>query len=171
MFAGLLLIAFVSISLAGEKGNHPKFFNDNDGAKAMAQSQTICIFDENTGYLSPNVKYFFSYDENGRVIEKKVHHWDKNKNAWVHSYLLKYTYQDDAVTIDFAAWNKRKGKYNDISERAIYKVDANMLTACNFFRKETVVDSSWNLEHSIFIHAPIYSPWHENGALIAETEK
>ena len=171
IFAGILLIAFVSISLASEKWNHPKYFNDNDGAKAMAESQTICIYDDNTGYLVPNVKFFFSYDEKGRVIEKKVFNWDKNKSVWTNSYLLKYTYQDDAITIEFASWNKHKSKYDDFSERSIYKVDTNMLTACNFFRKDASFDSNWNLEHSIFIHAPIYSPWHENGALIAEAEK
>ena len=171
MFAGLLLVAFISVSLAGEKGNHPKYFNDNDGAKAMAASQTICIYDENSGYLNPNVKFYFDYDESGRVIEKKVLTWDKSKSDWNHSYFLKYTYQEDAVIIEFAVWNKRKGKYDDFSEKTIYKVDANMLIACSFYRKISSVDSDWNLDHSILISSPIHSPWHENGVFMADIEK
>jgi len=172
MLAGLILIAFVSVSLASGKGNFPKYFFDNEGAKVMAESQTICVYDENSGSVNPNVKIIFGYNENGRVIEKKILRWDKNKSDWNHSYCLKYTYQEDAVTIEFALWNKRKGKYDDFTERTVYKVDANKLTACNFYRKNSSGARNWNLELSLLINTPINSPWHENnGALVADVEK
>ena len=171
MFAGLLFVAFVSVSLASEKGNAPKYFYDNEGAKVMAESQTVCILDENDLYLTPQIKYFFRYDKSGRVIEKKALRWDTGKKVWGNAYLINLTYEDDFITMEYALWNKSKGEYDDFSERTTFKLDINMITAVSSYRKDLSVDSDWNLEFSCLFNTPSVSPWYENTVLFAGIEE
>ena len=171
MFAGLLLAAFVSVSLASGKENASKYYYDSGGAKSMAESQAVYILDENGQFLTPKIKYFFRYDKSGRVIEKKALRWDTGKKDWGNAYLLNFTYEEDFVTIEYATWNKSTGEYDDFSQRTTFKVDANMITAVNRYRKCTSNDCDWNLEYSYLYSTPSVSPWHENAALIAGIEE
>jgi len=171
MLAWLLAVAITSVSLASGKGNAPKYYYDNEGAKVMAESQSVFIFDENGRYLMPKIKYLFRYDEGGRVIEKKALRWDTGKQDWGNAYLLNYTYEKDFVTIEYALWDKNKGEYDDFSQRTTYKVDGNMVTAVNRYRKDLAGDSEWSLESSYLYSKPTLSPWHENAALFAGVEE
>jgi len=171
MFTGLLIIAITSVSLASGKGNAPKYYYDNEGAKVMVESQTVCILDEKGLYLMPKIKYFFRYDKSGRVIEKKALRWDTGKKDWGEAYLLSFTYEEDLVTIGYALWNNSKGEYDDFSQRTNYKVDGNMITAAIYYRKDLPNNREWNLERSYFFSTPTVSPWLENATLIAGIEK
>jgi len=167
MFAGLLLAAFASAGLAGGEKSSPKFYYDNGGAKMMAESQTVCVSGENDLYLTPKIKYYFRYDESGRVTEKKALRWDAVKKGWSDDYLLRFTYKKESVAIELALWNESKGRYDDFSQRTIIEVDVNMLTAVSHYRKDSNKEHNWVLAYNHLISTPSDSPWHENAVLFA----
>ena len=169
MFAGLLLIAFFYVSAAKGKGDSPKFCYDNQGAKVLAESQTVYVYDESGLYLKPHVKYFFEYDANDRVIEKKALRWDANKGDWVNAYLYKYSYGVNAFEVEFAKWDRKKGDYEDFSERVIYCDEADMLTSCTYYRKDSSGEN-WYLDYRHLVSVPAKTLWNED-ILIAVTEK
>ena len=169
MFAGLLLLAFVGLSAAKGKKDGPNYYYDSKGAIALAESQTVCVLDENGLYLSPRVKYFFDYDANDRVIEKKALMWDNTKRDWVNSTIYKFTYMDDMVVLEFAEWNKQKSDYDEFSKRIIYNVEADMLISCSFYQRDSSGER-WNLDFSHSVDLPVSVLWNDKKVLFADVD-
>ena len=170
MFAGLLFIAFFGMSAAKGKGDSPKFCYDNQGAKVLAESQTVYVYDESGLYLKQHMKYFFEYDVNDRVIEKKALRWDARKADWVNTYLYKYAYTLNTVEVEYARWDRQKGDYEEFSERVVYSAEADMLTSCTYYRRDSSGEN-WYLDFSHFVSVPTKTLWNEKEILIAGNEK
>ena len=170
MFAGLLLIAFVGIGLAKGKENQTKFFYNNNGAKELSDHQTVCVMDKNDLYLIPQVKYFFEYDENDRVIEKSVLKWDPYKKDWIQSCMIKFTYTDDSLIVELAYWNPNKRKYDQFTERAIYQMDANLLTSYSHYQRGSMAEN-WNMVLSFSMNEPASVLSIAKKELIADAKK
>ena len=170
IFAGLVLTVFVGICSAKGKTDASKYYYDCKGAKGLAESQTVCVWDENNSYLLPHVKYLFEYDASGRVIEKKGLIWDSTKRDWVNSKLYQFTYTNLTVVSEFARWNKQKGCYDEFSERMVYNVEADMLTSCSFYRRDSLTEN-WNLNFSHTVSVPTNTLWNETRVLLADVEK
>jgi len=170
MFAGLFLIACAGFSMAGEKDNTSKFYYDSRGAKTLADQQAVFVSDANDLNLKPRIKYFFEYDENDRVIEKKAMRWDVFKRDWVNAYRLQFTYSDQAVVIELTQWNKQKETYDFCTERAVYNLNADKLAAYNYYRRNSS-GGHWVLEHSFLVEetTPIFGD--EKGILVADLQK
>ena len=86
-------------------------------------TRTVCKLDESGKYLVPHVKYFFTYDNEGRVIKKEAHRWDKNSKSWKQKYILNIAYEEFAITMDYAAWDVNKVMYAKNKEKAIYSLE------------------------------------------------
>ena len=67
------------------------------------------IFLNDNGLLNKEVKYEFSYNENGKVAEK-AYRWNKSKDEWVPCYLISYQYDEDKGEINttYGMWKKRR---------------------------------------------------------------
>ena len=166
VIAGLLLTTVVSFNYAGKKEKELKYYYDNKGVIELADSQVVCVSDRDCLYLKPSVKYYFDYDENNRVIEKKAMKWDAAKDGWVHSYCLRYTYEDDTVIIAFALWNRQRGDYNDCTGRLIYTVEKNTLTSSSYYTR-ALSGGEWNLEYAHFVNVSENTMWNDEQHVVA----
>ena len=72
------------------------------------------IFLNDNGLLNKEVKYEFSYNENGKVSEKKAYRWNKSKDEWVPYYLTTYSYDAETGEINttYGMWDKKKKSFS-----------------------------------------------------------
>ena len=167
---GLLLTVFVSFGSAGEKEKLPKFYYSSGGAKTLSESQMICVLDESGKYLKPRLKYNFTYDDSNRIVKKEALKWNEIKDDWVNSFCLKFTYNDDAVITEYSKWNVRANEYDESTEMVVYKMNANLFTSYNYY-KRNLRDEKWTLEKISPINMPVERLWAENSTLIVETSR
>lgn len=89
----------------------------------LAPSRTICKTDESGKNLELYAKYFFTYDDEGRVTEKVMHHWNKYSKSWKPVSIWQIKYGITNITVDYAAWNKKEKTYTLNKEKAIYQLN------------------------------------------------
>lgn len=67
------------------------------------------IFLNDKGLLSKEFKYEFSYNESGKVSEKKTYRWDTNRNDWAPFSLTSFTYNQETGEINtvYSMWDKK----------------------------------------------------------------
>ena len=111
-----------------------KFYYDSSRETALKPTQTICKPDESGKYLVPHLKYYFSYDEAGRVVKKEAHRWNLESKSWNQSYVLNISYEKSCITVDYAAWNKKAKIYASNMERAIYTMHNEELVSYACFK-------------------------------------
>lgn len=72
------------------------------------------IFLKNNGLLNKEVKYEFSYNEEGKVSQKNAYRWDKNKDEWTPYYQTSYTYNAETGEINtvYGMWDKKTKEFN-----------------------------------------------------------
>ena len=90
-------------------------------------TQTICKLDESGKYLVPHLKYFFTYDNEGRVIKKEAQRWDNKSKSWKESYEMNVEYEENYITLNYAVWDNKEETYSLKKERAIYTMRDNEL--------------------------------------------
>ena len=98
-----------------------KYYYDSGRDVSLNEpTRTICKLDESGKYLVPHMKYFFTYDEAGRVVKKEAHRWNNDSKSWKQSYILNFSYEETHTTLDYAAWSNKEGTYAMNKERAVY---------------------------------------------------
>jgi hypothetical protein len=72
------------------------------------------IFLQKNGLLDKQMKYDFTYNEEGKVAEKKACRWNGNRNEWEPFYLISYQYDKESGSIrsEYAMWNKKTSDYS-----------------------------------------------------------
>ena len=122
-----------------------KYYYDNSREDVPnAPTRTVCKPDESGKYLVPHLKYFFTYDESGRVVKKETHRWDKRSKSWKQSNILNIAYKESCVTVDYAVWNIKEGTYASNKERAIYTLQNEDVVSYAYF-KQSRSDEEWVL--------------------------
>ncbi|MCD8135983.1 MAG: DUF3836 domain-containing protein [Parabacteroides gordonii] len=66
------------------------------------------------GLLNKQVKYEFTYNDNGKVAEKKAYRWNQSKETWDPYYLISYQYNEAKGEINsvYGMWNKKKKDFS-----------------------------------------------------------
>lgn len=70
------------------------------------------VFAQENGLLNREVRYEFSYNDEGKVSEKKAFRWDKNTNDWAPYYLMTYRYSDDTIHSEYKVWDKKTNGFS-----------------------------------------------------------
>ena len=99
-----------------------------------APARTICKPDESGKYLVPHLKYFFTYDDEGRVVKKEAHRWNKGSKSWTQSYILNISYEESCMTFDYAKWDKDELAYASNKERAVYTMQNEDVVSYAYFK-------------------------------------
>ena len=163
----LLLSTLVSFSFAGGKENLSKFCYNNLGAKELAESQMVCVYDESGKYIIPRLKYIFTYDEQNRIVKKETLRWNATKNCWDNTYCLSFAYDDDSMIAEYAKWNKRNMNYDECTGKLVYELNAYMFTSCSYYKRNSP-ESDWRLESNFLVSVPIETLYNNEGFLFAE---
>jgi hypothetical protein len=71
------------------------------------------IFTNENGLLNKQMKYDFTYNEDGKVSVKKVCKWNKPTENWDPFFLISYEYNNETGDIRtvYGMWDKKKKNY------------------------------------------------------------
>lgn len=79
--------------------------------------------------LTPQTKKYYSYDAEGKMIEKVISRWDGIDNGWVNVSKYEYSYVDaDSNLISLVAytkWNKTSKDWSSESDLLVNVYDEN----------------------------------------------
>lgn len=105
-----LVVLFV-FSLAMNAASPRNYLYDTKEENGKIVSKVIFLQED--GLLNKQVKYEFTYNDNGKVAEKKAYRWNSTKETWDPYYLISYQYNEDGnITSDYGMWNKKKNDYS-----------------------------------------------------------
>lgn len=76
----LVLAVMFLCNLAMSAASPREYMYDTKEENGKVISKVIFLNDN--GLLNKEVKYEFSYNENGKVSEKKAYRWNKSKDEW-----------------------------------------------------------------------------------------
>ena len=138
-----VILLCLSLSVWG-KGSQTSFYYSNLGAKELLPEQVICVADKYETNLTPHLKYVFIYDENNRVVKKEAYRWSQSAGLWECSFHLKFSYSNQAMTIEYARWNCDKDYYDTYTERAVYTLGDETFASYSYYKKD-VSDNDWEL--------------------------
>ena len=166
-FAFVLLFCVASLVSAKGDNNLSIFYYNNTGAKSLSPMQIVCVADEGGKFLSPHLKYLFTYDKEDRVVRKEAFRWNPYVQKWICDFHLKLTYTDNAITLEYANWDTAKNVYEAYTEKIVYQVENNQLSACWFYKRDEDSDS-WR-QIAYLDKKPMEMLWAGNLPLLAKT--
>ena len=107
----LSLVVLFVCSLAMSAASPRNYLYDTKEENGKIVSKIVLLQEE--GLLNKQVKYEFTYNDNGRVAEKKAYRWNKTKETWDPYYLISYQYNEDGnITSEYGMWDKKKKDYS-----------------------------------------------------------
>ncbi|GGK19881.1 DUF3836 domain-containing protein [Parabacteroides faecis] len=107
----LSLVVLFVCSLAMSAASPRNYLYDTKEENGKIVSKVVFLQEE--GLLNKQVKYEFTYNDNGRVAEKKAYRWNKTKEIWDPYYLISYQYNEDGnITSEYGMWDKKKKDYS-----------------------------------------------------------
>lgn len=108
------ILSFVVLfvcSLAMSAASPRNYLYDTKEENGKIVSKVVFLQEE--GLLNKQVKYEFTYNDNGRVAEKKAYRWNKTKETWDPYFLISYQYNEDGnITSEYGMWDKKKKDYS-----------------------------------------------------------
>ena len=108
----LSLVVLFVCSLAMSAASPRNYLYDTKEENGKIVSKVVFLQEE--GLLNKQVKYEFTYNDNGRVAEKKAYRWNQSKETWDPYYLISYQYNEEKGEINsvYGMWNKKKKDYS-----------------------------------------------------------
>ncbi|WP_455640049.1 DUF3836 domain-containing protein [Parabacteroides sp.] len=107
----LSLVVLFVCSLAMSAASPKNYLYDTKEENGKIVSKVIFLQEE--GLLNKQVKYEFTYNEAGKVAEKKAYRWNAGKDSWDPYYLITYQYNEDGnITTVYGMWNKKKKDFS-----------------------------------------------------------
>lgn len=91
----LALVVLFVCSLAMSAASPRNYLYDTKEENGKIVSKVIFLHEE--GLLNKQVKYEFTYNDNGKVAEKKAYRWNQSKETWDPYYLISYQYNEEKV--------------------------------------------------------------------------
>lgn len=103
----LVLAVMFICNLAMSAASPREYLFDTKEENGKIISKVIFLNDK--GLLSKEFKYEFSYNEKGKVSEKKTYRWDNNQNDWAPFSLATFTYDQETGEINtvYSMWDKK----------------------------------------------------------------
>ena len=161
----LFSIAIVQFSNARNTIKYPSYTYSNQGAKELAETQIISQVDRTGKYLSPLLKYEFTYDDKNQLLSKEAFRWNIFRQIWEQSFHLKFSYQENTVTAEYARWDYHKKSYQPYTQKAVYKINNDTFTTYSFYIRNSSTDE-WILEKKLANNSILL--WNEHNLYIAE---
>lgn len=106
-----------AFSVASEGGSSsPYYYNASyeDG-----QVATMDVLQPYGQYLHNKLKYKFTYNSDGRLVEKRVMTWDDWSNKWHETEILHYDYTADSIILTLMRDKEHKGVMTPV-EKYLY---------------------------------------------------
>lgn len=103
---------------------------------------------ENGKFLQNHLKYNFTYDAEGRMLQKEALKWNEVEQAFERFYCLSCHYTEAGTDVEYALWDAQTGAYSDVKEKAVYLQAGDGINYLSY--KWSEKDNDWNLlvEHA-----------------------
>lgn len=105
-----LVFTFVcSLSLQAAAPKNYLYDTKEENGKIVSK----VIFLQEDGLLNKQIKYEFTYNEAGKVNEKKAYRWNTSTDEWDPYYLISYEYGADGnILTHYGMWNRKKKDFS-----------------------------------------------------------
>ena len=101
-------------------GNIQENFAYNEVMNGNQVESQIVYKVENGKFLQNHLKYNFTYDAQGRTIQKEALKWNEIEQAFERFYCLNYNYTEAGTDVEYALWDNKMNAYSDVKEKAVY---------------------------------------------------
>lgn len=142
------IMCLAAVHFMSAQTSVPNYYYDHGRDVVLKPTQTICKLDDSGKYLVPHLKYFFTYDDEQRVITKEAHRWNADLQSWIPSFMLAFTYGDSFTTIDYASWDKQEKSYILYTEKAVYQMEDDAIVSYAYFKRDTIGEN-WMLVENL----------------------
>lgn len=107
----VLVFVFVG-SLAVQAASSKDYLYDTKEENGRIVSKVVFL--QKDGLLNKEMKYEFSYNDEGKVSEKTAYRWDKRKDNWEPLFSISYKYNSETGEIhsDYGMWDSKKGDFS-----------------------------------------------------------
>ena len=106
------LVIMFACGLFASAASPRNYLYDTKEVDGKIVSKVVFLNEE--GFLNKEVKYEFSYNETGKVSEKKAYRWNKATGEWDPYYLISYQYNQETgeISSDYGMWDKKKKDFS-----------------------------------------------------------
>ena len=106
------LVIMFACGLFASAASPRNYLYDTKEVNGKIVSKVVFLNEE--GLLNKEVKYEFSYNEAGKVSEKKAYRWNKATGEWDPYYLISYQYNQETgeISSDYGMWDKKKKDFS-----------------------------------------------------------
>lgn len=113
--------------------------------------ETVYTLDLSGKYLTPKIKYEYTRDSKGAIVEKKAYRWDNLKDEWMPYYQMTFTEDHSNTIIEFAQWDNKVQRFSVNRQKAIYNKShkENMITYLSFQWDDSIQE--WNLDKQLLL--------------------
>ncbi|MDR0429234.1 MAG: DUF3836 domain-containing protein [Tannerellaceae bacterium] len=107
---GVILVFVCSMAMNAVSPKDYMYDTKEENGKIVSKT----VFINESGLLNKQVKYEFTYNEEGKVAEKKACRWNKTSNNWEPFFLISYEYDNETGEIHtvYGMWDKKKKDYS-----------------------------------------------------------
>jgi hypothetical protein len=118
---GIILFFVCNLTLSAIPPKDYMYDTKEENGKIVSKT----IFLQKGGLLDKQLKYDFTYNEDGKVTEKKACRWNSSKNEWEPFYQISYQYGQEKGSIHsvYAMWNKNTKDYSLNTQTIILSED------------------------------------------------
>ena len=95
--------------------------------------KTLQVYSSEAEMLTPKLQYSYSYDAEGKVVEKEAQKWNAARSVWEPYYRHAYTYSASGYAVRRTGWNQRTGRYDLPQGMVSYEVVNGSVTAVNTY--------------------------------------
>ena len=141
-------IFVVTVVINAFGGNIQENFAYNEVMNGNQVESQIVYKVENGKFLQNHLKYNFTYDAQGRTIQKEALRWNEIEQAFERFYCLNYNYTEAGTDVEYALWDNKTHAYFDVKEKAVYLQAGDDINYLSY--KWSKKDNDWNLlvEHA-----------------------
>ena len=141
-------IFVVTVVINAFGGNIQENFAYNEVMNGNQVESQIVYKVENGKFLQNHLKYNFTYDAQGRTIQKEALRWNEIEQAFERFYCLNYNYTEAGTDVEYALWDSKTNAYSDVKEKAVYLQAGDDINYLSY--KCSKKDNDWNLlvEHA-----------------------
>jgi len=107
---GFIFVFVCSIALNAASPKNYMYDTKEENGKVVSKT----VFTNENGLLNKQVKYDFTYNEDGRVAIKKACKWNKSTESWEPFFSISYEYNNETGDIHtvYGMWDKKKKDYS-----------------------------------------------------------
>jgi hypothetical protein len=136
VFFTAIVVLFATTIFSASAQTNPKYFFDRKYENGKVLSSTKYELNYSGLHVQTNLSSY-SYDEQGNLVKKEDFKWNPETSAWIPVYYIEFSYDilTNSRILEYATWNKKENKFNPVSEKVIYQMDALGTVASAVFKK------------------------------------